>query len=180
MIIKKSLPVQAFQLGTACCLEQQFVQSGLLVPLQDGLWRIKTRESPEEGELVKTGDYIKLDRSGMPYPNERSWFEANHAQLEEHLYLQTAVPKTAWMSTQPMLPEIRFLLDRGLLIWAPDDPEHAFRARLWGTMQTAAADAVVVLNRVETDGPGNIRAVEFHFIANDEFQATYDILQGTA
>ena len=177
LIIKKSLPVQAFQLGRSCCLEQQLIRSGHLLPLQDGLWRIKTREALTVGELVKTGDYIKIDRSGMPYPTEKDWFEANHTQLEENLYLQIAEPKIAWKGTHPIIPEIQFLLDRNLLIWTPGDPDQTFRAQLWGTLQTAAADAVVVLDRVETDHLEKIQAVEFHFVANDEFQTTYDILQ---
>lgn len=177
LIIKKSLPVQAFQLGQSCCLAQQLISLGLLVPLQADLWRVKTREALAEGELAKTGDYIKIDRSGMPYPNAKVWFEVNHTQLEENLYLQTTEPKTAWKATHPMIQEIQFLLDHGLLIWMPNDPEQTFRAHLWGALQTAAADAVVVLDRVETDSLGNIQAVEFHFVANDEFQTTYDILQ---
>lgn len=175
-IIKKPLPVQAFQLGSACCLERKLMALGLLIPLPNGLWRIKTREAQTEGELVEAGDYIKIDRSGMPYPNSKEWFESNHTRLDENLYLQTAAPRIAWKADQPMIPEIQFLLDRELLVRVPGDPQPTFRARLWGTWQTAPADAAVVLDRVDTDSRGEIQAVEFHFVANDEFEATYDIL----
>ncbi len=177
IILKKTMPMPAFQLGASDPMEEQLTAAGILRPLPEGMWRIRTREAKEEGELAKTGDYIKFDRAGSPYPTQKDWFEANHTQLEENLYLQIAEPKIAWKGTHPIIPEIQFLLDRNLLIWTPGDPDQTFRAQLWGTLQTAAADAVVVLDRVETDHLEKIQAVEFHFVANDEFQTTYDILQ---
>lgn len=170
------MPIQAFQLGENCDLAQQLISTGHLIPLPDGFWRVKTRESLEEGELAATGDYVKIDRSGMPYPNGKNWFEANHTRLEENLYHQNAEPKTAWESTLPMIPEIQFLLDRNLLIWNPRESKGAFSAFLWGALQTADADAVIILDRVEADNEGNLQIVEFHFVARDEFRSTYDII----
>lgn len=176
IIIKKSVPARAFQLGNACSLEREFISRGLLLPLPEGLWRVKTRESPTEGELAKSGDYIKIDRSGMPYPTGKEWFEANHVPLKGGMYLQTATPRKAWQASEPVCPEIRFLLDQGLLRWNPEDQSCTFQAYLWGTEQTAAGDAVVVLDRVETDSLRKIQTVEFHFVAKEEFQSAYDVL----
>lgn len=173
VIVKKAVPMPAFQLGTACELADKLTAQGLLLPRADGTWRVKTREATEEGELAKTGDYVKLDSTGMPYPTEREWFEANHTRTEEGMYLQTAYPRKAWCSREPMCPEIRFLVEQGLLLW---NPAKGFEAELWGARQTAGPDAVVVLNRVETDSQGRIQAVDFHFVAADEFTCTYEVL----
>ena len=173
IVVKKVVPMPAFQLGTACALADKLTAEGLLLPQADGMWRVKTREAMEEGELARTGDYIKLDSSGMPYPTEREWFEANHTRTEDGMYLQTAHPRKAWCSRELMCPEIRFLVEQNLLLW---HPAEGFEAELWGTRQTAGPDAVVVLNRVETDSQGRIRAVDFHFVDADEFSRTYEVL----
>lgn len=173
IVIKKALPMPAFPLGTDCPLARQLTQAGLLLPLPEGYWRVTTRETRGEGELAKTGDYIKLDSTGMPYPTEKAWFEANHTRTAEGMYLQTPLPRKAWHAPEPVCPEIRFLLEQKLLHW---DPQQGFGAQLWGTWQTAAPDAVVVLDGVETGSTGEIRGVEFHFVAAEEFVLTYDIL----
>ena len=172
LVIKKPCPVQAFALGEQTAAELEFIRSGQLSPTEEGLWRLKTREAPVEGELVRCGDYIKLDSIGMPYPVEKNWFEANHEKLREGWYIQKTSPRKAWRSTMPIAPEIQFLLDNGLLHWQ----EHTFSAFLWGTMQTANEDAVIVLDAVDCTPDGTVTKVEFHFIAADEFEKVYDIL----
>ena len=91
----------------------------------------------------------------------------------EGMYLQTPLPRKAWHTPEPVCPEIRFLQEQKLLHW---DPQQGFGAQLWGTWQSAAPDAVVVLDGVETGSTGEIRGVEFHFVAAEEFVLTYDIL----
>lgn len=132
-----------------------------------------TRETVGKGELAQAGDYIKLDTTGMPYPAERTWFEENHICREDGLYLQKVTPRKAWGMHELLCPEICFLLEHGLLEM---DREQGFRAQLWGTVQTAAPGGIVVLDRVETDGCGEILTVDFHFVAEEEFAATYEIL----
>ncbi len=173
IVIKKVVPMPAFQLGTFPPLEQQLIQSGLLLPLPDDLWRVKTRETKGDGELAHTGDYIKLDSIGMPYPAERAWFEANHTKTADGMYLQTAHPRKAWCAEELMCPEIKFLVDRDLLQW---DRKTGFGAQLWGTWQTAAPNALIVFDAVKTDHNGNILHVDFHFVAADEFENTYEVL----
>ena len=173
MVIKKVMPVRAFQLGTVCAAAQALMDAGLLIQMPEGLWRVRTRETEAEGELARTGDYVKLDSIGMPYPTKKEWFEANHKQHDDGLYLQITTPRKAWSAAEQMIPEIRFLLDRGLLHW---DRETGFGAHLWGAWQTAGADAVIVLDQVQADAMGELRQVEFHFVAAEEFAVTYEIL----
>lgn len=173
IVIKKTVPMPAFQLGEDSLLEQQLIQSGLLLPLPNGMWRVKTREAKEEGELAKTGDYIKLDSAGMPYPTEKDWFEANHTKTADGMYLQIAHPRKAWCAEEPMCDEIRFLVNEDLLQW---DRKTGFGANLWGTWQTADPDTVVVFDRVETDRLGHIVSVDFHFVAAGEFRKSYQVI----
>ena len=172
IVIKKVIPMPAFQLGTPCALSQKLMNAQLLLPLPEGLWEIKTREAALQGEIAKTGDYIKLDSIGMPYPVEKDWFESNHKQQEDGLYLQQAKPKKAWCKDEMMCEEIRFLVNEDLLQW---DRKTGFCAYLWGTWQTAAPNAVVVFDEVKTDDQGKIQGVDFHFVAQEEFHATYEI-----
>lgn len=171
-IIKKPIPTRAFALGANTEAERELILQGLLSEAGAGLWRLKTREALAEGELVKNGDYVKLDSAGMPYPVAKDWFEANHEPLREGWYLQKTAPRKAWNTTEPMCPEIRFLLDQELLTWK----NGAFSAFLWGTMQTAAEDAVIVIDAVSHAPDGTLAGVDFHFVAVDEFDKTYDIL----
>ena len=163
----------AFQLGTDCPLSKKLIDAGLLSPEQGMLWRIKTREATKEGELMQTGDYIKLDSIGMPYPVKRDWFEAHHTPVAPGLYLQNLEPKHAWCQDEPMCDEIQFLLRKGLLQW---DAATGFGAELWDTWQTADSDAIIIFDQVQTDSTGKILQVDFHFVAADEFSVTYDIL----
>ena len=172
IVIKKVIPMPAFQLGTPCALAQKLMDAHFLLPLPEGLWEVRTREAKEQGEIAKTGDYIKLDSIGMPYPVEKEWFEANHTRQEDGLYLQNAQMKKAWHKDELMCEEIQFLVNEDLLQW---DRKTGFGAYLWGTWQTAAPDVVVVFDEVKTDDQGKIQGVDFHFVAQEEFHATYEI-----
>lgn len=177
LVIKKVVPVQAFQLGHCSALEQQLAERGLLQLEADGLWRIRTREAMDKGELAKTGDYIKLDSIGMPYPTEKAWFEENHIPLEEGWYQQKVSPRKAWQQVEGPCPEIEFLLEQGLLHWDKKCTDRTFSAQLWGTLQTAAADAVIIFDSIQQDTAGTLTAVNFHFVAKEEFDLTYEVLE---
>jgi hypothetical protein len=173
IVIKKVVPMPAFQLGTPCAIAQKLMDAQLLLPLPEGVWEVRTREARQQGEIAQTGDYIKLDSIGMPYPVEKDWFESNHKQQEDGLYLQKAQPTKAWCTDELMCEEIRFLVNEDLLQW---DRKTGFGAQLWGTWQTAGPDAVIVFDEVKTDCDGKIQQVDFHFVASDEFAATYEII----
>ena len=158
---------------TYCVLEQKLIDAHLLLPLPQDLWEVRTREAEEQGEIAKTGDYIKLDSIGMPYPVKKEWFETNHTQLESGLYLQKQKSKKAWCMTEPMCEELRFLVNQEQLRW---DRKTGFGAKLWGTWQTASSDAVIIFDEVHTDDDGQIQQVEFHFIAAEEFITTYEVI----
>lgn len=45
----------------------------------------------KHGEAATIGDYIKIDGTGYPYPNEKSYFEANHRLIKGDEYEQKPV-----------------------------------------------------------------------------------------
>jgi hypothetical protein len=154
-------------------MAQKLMDAQLLLPLPEGVWEVRSLEAMRQGEIARSGDYIKLDNSGMPYPTEKEWFEANHTKTEDGLYLQKPQPKKAWCTDELMCEEIRFLVNEDLLQW---DRKTGFGANLWGTWQTAAPDAVIIFDEVHTDEAGHIQQVDFHFVAAKEFDSTYKVL----
>ena len=177
MFVEKiPLPQVAFCLGQGDPLEARLLQQGLLKHTAPGLWEVLTREAQAQGEVARDGDFIKLDSIGMPYPVEAAFFLPRHTRQPDGRYLQTPRVLQAWRQEEPMGHEMRYLLETGLLQHHPETPEAAFRAFLYGTWQTVAADAVIIFDSIETSPRGTIEEIEFHFIARDEFEKTYRIL----
>lgn len=81
------------------------------------------------------------------------------------------------MCGDPVGPEVRYLMEHKGLTLCGDDPERYFRAPLWETELTAARDAVLVFYRILRDEGGEIRDAEFNFVARDEFDKTYEMVQ---
>ena len=78
-----------------------------------------------------------------------------------------------WCRDEEPCRELQFLLDEELLEYRPAQAEQAFRAFLFGTWQTAPADAVIIFDAVRYDADGQLDRVDFHFVAQDEFEKTY-------
>ena len=72
---------------------------------------------------------------------------------------------------------IRFLKEHKGLVICPEDPDRYFTAPLWGTLESAGANAVIVFYRVERDVNGSILDVDFNFVAHVEFEKSYCIEQ---
>ncbi len=170
---KKSFPTRACCLGQGSDLEQELCAKGALRRTKPGQWEVLTREATVQGEVAMDGDYVKLDTAGMPYPVKQDFFLCNHVHQADGTYLQKSRPRRMWCRDEELCRELQFLLQRGLLEYRPEQPEAAFRAFLFGTWQTAAADAVIVFDAVAHDADGEFDRVEFHFVARDEFEKTY-------
>lgn len=175
----KSVPetVRAWPLGANTPMEQQMIAAGRIVPRAGGCYEIFSQEvRGAQGELVRAGDYFKVDGAGFPYPNSREFFDANHIRLREDEYRQIPQVLRAWLLGDPMAEEIEYLTrHRGLQIH-PETPERCFRAPLWGSLLTAPADAVLVIYRTQRDEAGQILHVDYNFVARSEFDATYRML----
>jgi hypothetical protein len=108
------------------------------------------------GEKANAGDFFKVDKAGYPYPNKWDWFLANHRHIDADSYEQLPKPMDAWETTEPVTPEIDFLINHKGLKLSPDTPEQYFGAELWGAWLTAASDAVLVFYSVTRDENGVI------------------------
>ncbi|MBQ6594339.1 MAG: hypothetical protein IJH78_01600 [Clostridia bacterium] len=165
---------RACRLGDGSPLEERLLREGTLVRREDGAWEVFSLEAKNgTGELVRSGDFVKLDTDGRPYPNERAYFEAHHEDAGGGFYRQIPVPVGAWRIGDAMCEEIRFLLETGRLRIDPGDPGRALSAELFGTVLSAAADAAVVVYSVARDEEGGIRDISFNFVAAEEFARTY-------
>ena len=178
-VIKKAVPAQACCLGEGSAMEQALLDGGRLRRLHDGGWEVFTQESGgRNGQLAQSGDYVKLDSQGFPYPNRRAFFLAKHTRLPDGRYLQKREPLTAWQAGEPLNEPMRFLLERDLLRIDTADPARYFACEQWGAELTAASDAVVLFYKVERDAGGAVADVSFNFVTREVFDATYEILDG--
>ena len=175
--IKTSTQVQAWELGTGSKKEKEMLRDGKIIAHSDGTFEVFTKEAMRnKGQIAKAGDYFKVDERGFPCPNKREYFLQNHQHLEGNRFIQTARPLKIWHLGDPECEELHFLLNNGLISIHPEDKEHCFSAPLWGTKETAAADAVIIFYSVENDSEGKICAVDFNFVDAEYFSTHYRII----
>jgi len=166
--------VQAWELGKGTEMELKLRAEKKIVYTAKGEFELFSQEAKSgEGEKAKLGDFFKVDKAGYPYPNDRAWFAENHRYIEGDTYEQLPKPMDAWEATEPVTPEIRFLIDHKGLKLSPDTPEQYFGAELWGAWLTAASDAVLIFYSVTRNERGVIIDADFNFVARKEFEATY-------
>ena len=81
------------------------------------------------------------------------------------------------MFGEPMCEEILFLMKEKGLVIKPDDYDHYFTAPLFGTVESAARNAVIVFYSISRNDSGCISDIDFNFVARDEFGRTYSIIE---
>ena len=173
----KNATAMAYQLGAGSQEEKNFINEGKIKRNDDGIYEIFSQEAnSDKGEIVKKGDYFKIDKSGYPYPNSKQYFEENHKCIGENLYEQIAKPLFAWCFGDEKGEEIQFLIDKKGLILNYENLSAFFEAPLWGTILTANSDAVLIFYEIERDENGNIFDASFNFVAKDEFEKTYKFI----
>lgn len=176
VIKREAPPVTACCLGEGSGLERELLARGLLA--RDGEdYRVFSREAAgETGQLALRGDFVKLDAGGFPYPNARADFLQNHRQTPAG-WVQVPVPLEAWAFGQPEMEALRWALTHGGLTLHADDAARFYRARLWGAELSAPRDAVLVFYRVERDEGGAIVDMRYNFVAREEFDKSYRIVE---
>ena len=166
--------VVAYRLGACSKVELELSAKGLICYHRDNnTYELFSQESNDSGEIALPGDYFKVDNAGFPYPNEATWFEANHRHINGDRFEQVPKALTAWEATEPLTEEVAFLLNEGKLKLHPEKSEEYFGATLWGAWLTAASDAILVFYSVTRDDNGVIIDADFNFVARKEFEATY-------
>lgn len=172
--------VEAYRLGddspTLCAL----IDRGKLVKTSGHRWEVFSQEAVRggsgHGQTAQDGDYIKIDSQGYPYPNTKAWFEKSHRPTGPDLYEQIPQPLDAWDASEPPCAEIDFLCREKGLVLNDADPEHYFTAPLWGTMESADRNAVLVFYSITRAADGIITDADYNLVARDEFEKTYTVL----
>ena len=179
-IIKKTgKDTYAYKLGEDDEMITKLIKEGKIKALQDGRYEIFSQEAVHgqsgRGEVAKAGDFIKIDSAGFPYPNASEFFLKKHRQIGENLYEQIPEPLYAWTADQPMCPEVEFLMEHKGLVLNTEDENAYFKAVLWGTLEAAAKDAVLVFYSVDYVD-GKVVDADFNFVSRVEFNKCYRIL----
>lgn len=176
VIKKQGKIVEAYRLGEESEPVRRLIQEGKIVEKDQGIFEVFSQEAVNtSGEIAYPGDYIKVDSSGAPYPVKSDFFLKNHRRLDGIRYEQIPVPLDAWTSDQEMCEEINYLIkEKGLMIDETSEDKY-FTAPLWGTMLSAARDAVIVFYEIKRDNKGLIRDIDFNFVQHEEFEKTYHV-----
>lgn len=176
-IIKKTGKIlYAYRLGEKNDVLEELMHKGKIREIYDGLYEIFSQEAKNgKGEIAHKGDYIKIDSSGSPYPNDETFFKKNHRRIEGNRYEQIPKPLDAWTVQESMCEEVDFLIQKKGLVINVNEKDRYFNAELWGAKLSSARDSVIVFYSIDRDSLGNIIDVDFNFVCRDEFEKTYII-----
>ncbi len=177
VIKKEGKHIRAYRLGSKSPVLDKLIAGGRIVKRPDGSYEVFSREAVNgSGQLAREGDFIKLDSDGYPYPNDTGFFLENHRYIADDEYEQFPKPLDAWSLAEEETDVIRFLKEHKGLVIRPEKPQRCFTAPLWGTLESAASDAVIVFYSVERDENGAVTDVDFNFVARSEFEKSYQLL----
>lgn len=177
---KSGCVVEACRLGEMSPVFQKLEREHRVRKLSGGTYEVFSRETEAagsgHGQYAVSGDYVKLDAGGYPYPNRKSYFERNHRHLGGAWYEQRSQPLLAWTADQELCPEIEFLIQNQGLELHPEDPERFFSAILWGEKECASQNDVLILYEISYDGNGTIQNIDFNFVEEREFRKAYEYI----
>ncbi|MEE0751161.1 hypothetical protein [Frisingicoccus sp.] len=178
VIKKQGKIVEAYRLGEESRMIRHLMEEGKIIEKGSGIFEVFSQEAVHgSGEIAYTGDFIKVDASGMPYPNTGGFFLKNHRRLGQDRYEQIPSVLLAWRSDQPMCEEMEFLIREKELKIDTENPETYYTAPLWGTRLSASETAMILFYKIDRDADGHIRDIDFNFVQRDEFDKTYRILE---
>ena len=179
VIKSKTQFVKAYQLGSDNPVIKSLMDEGKITVIGNGRYEIYSQEAIKGGvggEHAQTGDWIKVDNSGNPYPNKKEFFETNHSHVEGDVFKQLPKPVQAWDVNLEICPEIEFLVKKQGLIINEGSFDQRYTATLWGTKEVATKDAVIIFYSISYDKSRNIIDCDWNFVERDEFERTYSII----
>ena len=179
VIKNKGKIVNAYQLGSDNAVIKELIKNGKICYLGDGKYEVHSQEAINggiRGETAATGDWIKLDSTGNPYPNAKEFFEANHRYIDGDTFEQLPKSLMAWDEKLERCPEVEFLLTNKGLVIDKSSSDRRYTAELWGTTEVAAEDAIIVFYSISYDDSGNIIDCDWNFIGRGEFDKTYSVI----
>lgn len=180
VIKNKGKVVKAYQLGSDNVVIKELMENGKICDLGNGRYEIYSQEAVNGavgGEKAQHGDWIKVDGSGCPYPNDKAYFEANHRHIENDTFEQLPKPLLAWDNKLEVCPEIAFLVEKKGLVIDKTSVDQRYSAELWGTKEVAAADAIIVFYSISYDEAGSVTDCDWNFVGRGEFDRTYSMIR---
>lgn len=180
VIKNKGKMVKAYQLGSGSPVIQELIKAGKIRVVGDSRYEVYSREAVNGaagGEIAVSGDWIKADSSGCPYPNAREYFEANHRHVGGDTFEQLPKPLQAWDENLEMCREVAFLVEKKGLMIDTESVDRRYTAELWGTKEAARADAMIVFYSISYGEDGEVIDADFNFVARDEFERTYSMME---
>lgn len=174
-VIKKQGKItHAYRLGEDHPVLQTLLTEGKIIRHNENEYEVFSQEAVNgKGQLAFTGDYIKIDASGYPYPNKAVYFKDNHRHIQDDEYEQLPKPLLAWDLEEEPCEEIEFLKHRKGLIIDPKSIDKTYQAYLWGCLESAPLDAHILLYDIKRDEMGVILDIDYNFIARKEFEEDY-------
>lgn len=180
VIKNKGKMVHAYQLGSNHSVLNQLIAQNRIKSFADGCYEVFSQEAlngkTKHGQVAVKGDWIKIDGKGYPYPNERKYFEENHRYVEGDTYEQLPKALYAWKADCEICDEVMFLIEKKRLKIDENSYEHFYSANLWGTLEVANKDAVIIFYNIAYNQAGKIEDVEFNFVEKTEFDRNYNII----
>ena len=168
---KEGRRINAYELGTNSDMELVMMFDGKIVK-EKGIYLLRSTEalsSGLRGEKAKMGDFFKVDFKENPYPQERSWFFANHVEIErdKNVWEQIPHPVEAWFVGEPMTDALKFLINKKILIINEQDLCCYFKAYWGGYWLTAPIDTAIIFDNIVRIN-GVVTKVNFNFVIRDE------------
>lgn len=181
VIKNKGKVVQAYQLGSDHQVLKELIAQGKIKKMEDGRYEVFSQEAVNgktgNGQVAETGDWIKIDSKGYPYPNKREYFEENHKYVKGDTYEQLPKPLRAWNADCKMCAEVMFLINEKGLIINKDSYEKFYSANLWSTLEVASRDAVIIFYNIVYDHNNKVVETDFNFVERGEFEQIYSIIK---
>ena len=163
--------VTAFELGCGLDIEEDLINKGLIVRHED-YYEVRSRECKGKGEVAHVGDFVKIDHSNNPYPNNRARFLSHHKKVGKNQYCQYREIIWSWQYGDAKNDVIEHLLDSDKLTINEDSYDSFYEADIWGTTLSAKKIDIILIYSVDRDGD-RIISVDFNLIAKEEFDKTY-------
>lgn len=180
VIKNKGKMVQAYQLGSDHPILNQLITQGQIKKLEDGCYEVFSQEAMNgetgHGQVAEKGDWIKADSQGYPYPNKKEYFKKNHRYVEGDTYEQLPKALQAWTADCEMCDEMKFLIEKKGLKINKDSYDRFYSANLWGTLEVANKDAVIIFYNVVYGQDHKVVDAEFNFVEKSEFERIYSII----
>ena len=177
---KRGKIVLAYKLGQVHEVLKQLIKTGKIVDLKDGSYEVFSLEAVNSesghGQVAFVGDWVRLDSAGYPYPSKDDWFQDNMRHISGDDYEQIPKELIAWTADMEMCPEIEFLIREKGLNLDENSFDKYFSAILWGNLEAANRNAVLVFYSISYDGDGTVLDAEYNFVEKKEFDRTYDVI----